>query len=306
MRWKTATVLAAIALAALLLLKYGPHQAPPGTRRAAGDVPEGAALWLYRPLSAEWVVWTQAGGARVVPALGPPGGVPVRTQRASGQSWFGTFHPDTGVWRLRDGFPGTITWGQRDDVPVPADYVGDSTVDVGVWRPSTGAWLIRDGATGQVTNLLWGTQGDVPVPADYDGDGRTDPAVWRPSDGGWHVATLDGRALASAVWGRDGDIPVPGNYSGDRAAELAVFRPSGREWYVRTLQGATLPIVQFGAAGDVPAPADIEGAGMLSPGVWEPARATWRVHRREGPPVVAVFGTPSDVPVTTVPARVSH
>jgi hypothetical protein len=86
---------------------------------------------------------------------------------------------------------------------VPADYDGDSVIDVAVYRPSTRTWHLRASKDG-ISSLAWGEPGDVPMPADYDGDGRADPAFFRPSANRWIV-----HGKAEKSWGQDGDVPVP-------------------------------------------------------------------------------------------------
>ena len=48
-------------------------------------------------------------------------------------------------------------FGLPGDVPVPADYDGDT--DRAVWRPGVGGWYVQ----GQPTAFL-GLSGDVPLP----------------------------------------------------------------------------------------------------------------------------------------------
>jgi hypothetical protein len=56
-----------------------------------------------------------------------------------------------------------VNWGTTGDVPVPGDYHGDAsdeigTTDMAVYRPSTGTWFVQGGPT-----VNWGTTGDVPA-----------------------------------------------------------------------------------------------------------------------------------------------
>jgi hypothetical protein len=85
---------------------------------------------------------------------------------------------------VRDQFE--VQFGDPGDIPVPADYDGDGTLDAAVFRPRTGTWHIRDH-----TIVPYGVFGDLPVPGDYDGDGKADIAIYRPSSGEWWVRNQD-------------------------------------------------------------------------------------------------------------------
>ena len=102
--------------------------------------------------------------------------------------------------QLADGLPGstlTLQWGVAGDIPVPADYNGDTITDYGVWRPSNGKWYVRDGKTGAtlVNGVAWGQFGDCPMASRLAaaGPGVMELNVWRPSNGVWYTA---GRLLA--------------------------------------------------------------------------------------------------------------
>ena len=169
-----------------------------------------------------------------------------------------------------------VQWGLPGDVPVPADYVGDSRTDLAVWRPLTGTWWIR----GQ-RPVEWGREGDRPVPADYDGDGKAEIAIYR--DGVWFV-----RGIGTFVWGQPGDQPVPADYLGDRRAEFAVTRstihiPETFTWHVR----GALPIV-WGAGSrlDRRVPADYIGdsyadIAVMRPGPTDGTPSVWYVRGAE-------------------------
>jgi beta-glucosidase-like glycosyl hydrolase len=176
----------------------------------------------------------------------------------------------------------TITWGQAGDIPVPADYDGDGRVDRTVYRPSTGVWFGFGRAT-----VAFGGPGDVPVPGDYDGDGIADRAVFRPADGTWHVQNQ-----TTLAWGQAGDVPVPGDWTGDGVADRAVYRPSTNVWWIRG--GAT---IHFGAPGDLLVPADYNGDGKLDPAVYRPSSHVFFVLGQQ-PVTFGVAGDQAALDVT--------
>ncbi|TCN28853.1 hypothetical protein EV644_1433 [Kribbella orskensis] len=172
----------------------------------------------------------------------------------------------------------TVHWGVVEDLPVPADYGGDSRTDIAVFRPSTGTWWIRG-----IRTVQYGRGGDIPVPADYNGDGKAEIAVVR-----WGGTSPDSpliwyiRGVGAYSYGRGTDLPVPANYRGDRRAELAVVRPAQgiarNTWYIR---GAT-PVV-WGIGDDWEVPANYIGDSHADIAVIRRGRthqdpATWYVR----------------------------
>lgn len=101
----------------------------------------------------------------------------------------GDARTDIAVWRPSDGTwhtfrsstatagnsPGATTsilsWGASGDVPQPADYDGDRTMDFAVFRPNPDPlqnfWFIRNSNGGTLTAMEWGQQGDQPASSPY-------------------------------------------------------------------------------------------------------------------------------------------
>jgi hypothetical protein len=181
---------------------------------------------------------------------------------ALGYTQFAVYRPSTHRWYLRDGT--STTWGASGDIPVPADYFGDTFVDPTMYRPSTHRWYIQNfGAT-----ITWGTTGDIPVAGDFNGDGVSDITVYRPSNHTWYA-----RGAATIAWGASHDTPVPGDYNGDGVTEAAIYRPSTHQWWIRGVGTFT-----YGKTGDVPVPGDYNGDGATEIALFRPSTHQWWIN----------------------------
>jgi len=66
---------------------------------------------------------------------------------------------------LATGQQSAIQWGSPGDLPVPADYKGDTTTDLAVYRPSNGIWFIWSCTNNPLFSAQqFGTGGDRVVP----------------------------------------------------------------------------------------------------------------------------------------------
>jgi len=173
---------------------------------------------------------------------------------------FAAFDTTSGWWRSTTG--AAVHYGNPGDVPVPADWNGDTVTNLAVFRPSTGEWWV----SGRSTPTRWGQVGDVPVAAFWGEDDILDHAVWRPSNGTWYV-----RGWSPVQLGRSGDTPVPADWTGDGHPDMAVFRDG--LWTIRGVGTRT-----YGGPGDIPVPADYDGDGRTDLAVFRPSTGLWYVN----------------------------
>lgn len=225
---------------------------------------------------------------------------------------FAVWRPENGVWYIHqsgDGQVLLVKWGTTTmhptgglpDVPVPADFDGDSRTDLGVWRPDTGEWWILRSTSDYDQNsplvMRWGKLGDVPVQADYDGDSLADHAIFRSMEDRWYIReSSTGKMIVHAFGVAGLDRLVPADFDGDRKADIAVYR-SG-VWYVRSSETTETEVFHLGFNDDVPVPADYDGDRMADYAVYR--NGTWYIYDSSSPRLRSInFGQSGDKPVTT-------
>jgi hypothetical protein len=255
----------------------GGNATPPNcTWGQSGDVPvpgdynaDGKAdAAIYRPSSGDWYVRSLDGTVICAPSGGPGGhcnlggiygeeAVPA-DYTGSGVTDLAVWDPGTGNWYIKTPTdtvvcaggspPGTgCNFGQKGDIPVPADYDGDGVADLGIFRPSTGEWWIKT-ISGNVicagassgSRCVFGQANDIPMPGDYAGLGKAQLAVWRGSNAVWYIAKTDGTAVCACGWGQAGDVPVAADYNGDGAVDLGIWRPGTGSWWIKTVSGSVI------------------------------------------------------------------
>jgi FtsP/CotA-like multicopper oxidase with cupredoxin domain len=194
------------------------------------------------------------------------------------------WRPSTGIWYSRPFvFAGSYTgiqWGLTSDIPIAADYDGDTILDYAVFRPSTFTWfIIPSSSPSTFISTAWGTTGDMPVAADYDGDGFADVAVYRPSNGTWYVLPSSSPGTYTThQWGLTGDVPVPMDYDADGKADMAVYHPSTGVWYILTSgTPGNYWAISWGLTTDMPVPGDYDGDGKADVAVWRPGTGVWYI-----------------------------
>lgn len=204
---------------------------------------------------------------------------------------FAVWRPSNGTWYFAGGdifedsglpVARQIELGQQGDIPVPADYDGDGTSEVGVWHPATGVWTILDVGTETLT-VQTGQQGDVPLPGDYDGDGKDEIAVWRPADHTFYISLENkdwsGNPVQIVKIAGAGEIAYSADFDNDATDELGVWHQFEGRWTILrknvvTAENSDYIIFLTGQQGDVPIPADYNGDGAAEAAVWRPAEKT--------------------------------
>ena len=109
-----------------------------------------------------------------------------------------------------------VQFGQPNDIPSPADYLGTGRIQIALYRPATGELVIHpdDGTPDLTVQLGVASQpNDVPEPGDYLGLGQAQMGVFRPTTAEWFYRPIRGTGAAFPIpFGNPGDVPVPAAY----------------------------------------------------------------------------------------------
>jgi hypothetical protein len=194
-------------------------------------------IGVFNPTQGRWLldfngnfIWDGVPTDRFF-SWGSPSDIPVVGDwNGSGTTKVGIFNPSQGWWLLDYNgnfiWEGVVIdryllWGSPGDVPVPGDWNGNGTTNLGVFNPSQGVWVLdRNGSytwDGPSVDgfFLWGSPNDIPVVGDWGGTGFDKVGVFNPSQGNW-VLDINGNLIWDGFvtdrfinWGQPGDTPKP-------------------------------------------------------------------------------------------------
>lgn len=171
-------------------------------------------------------------------------------------------------------FYGSLTSFNCVDVPIAADFTGDSISEVAVYRRGKkSSFVVNDPAGARV--LMFGNATDEPVVGDWDGDGGVNLGIWRPKKAKFRLQTPTG--VKKVGYGLASDRVIAGDWDGDGTDEVGVYRATEGTFYQRRPDG-TSAIVLLGDVDDLPVAGDWDGNGVTDLGVFDPATATFTLR----------------------------
>jgi len=179
----------------------------------------------------------------------------------------------SGVWRLQTAKGPTLSlrFGGPGEVPLTADFDGDSFTDLLVCNVPIGRWRCDTNADGRADFefLLDGmAAGDVPVAGDWDGSGVASPGFFRPANALFQLFLRRGSRIEpylTVQFGLAGDVPLAGDWNGDGRSGIGVYRPSSGEIFLKDDLAGDKPAQSFRVGRDItPVVADWTGSGFDS------------------------------------------
>ncbi len=201
----------------------------------------------------------------------------------SGASDLAVYRDLGGEWALANlltGFRTNLVFGGLGFLPVPGNYAGDGTTQLGLLHAASGQWYARRVNDDDVLVLAMAAlPGAAGAAGDYDGDGRTDPGIYQQSAGLWMVRmSASGYRLVSGILGGPGYTVLPaGDYDGDGKTDPGVYHRASAGWIVVFSASHTIGTGIFGGPGHLAVPADYDGDGITDPAVYERATGRWLV-----------------------------
>ena len=153
---------------------------------------------------------------------------------------FAVYRPSSGQWFIFSPIEGfsQVQWGCAGcgtQLPIPADYDGDGTADVGIFSVTR---ITGDPFTPNARFIPLDSAGQfgltcvncVPAPHDYDGDGKAEFAVFDGANGTWVIRATSANGDGDEVhlgFGCTGcgDVPVPARFNALGPATPRLFTP---------------------------------------------------------------------------------
>lgn len=194
-------------------------------------------------------------------------------------------------------FYGDLTSFNCVDVPIAADFTGDSIAEVAVFRRGKKSSFVVNEPTGARV-LMFGNATDEPVVGDWDGDGGVNVGIRRPKKAKFRLQTPTG--VLKLGYGSSSDRAIAGDWDGNGTDQIGVYRASTGTFYQRLDDGSSASVL-LGDADDLPVAGDWDGNGITDLGVFDQASATFTLRLVDASARVWTsqlpLGVPGDLPV---------
>jgi len=194
-------------------------------------------------------------------------------------------------------FYGNLTSFNCVDVPIAADFTGDSIAEVAVYRRGKKSSFVVNEPTGARV-LMFGNATDEPVVGDWDGDGGVNLGIRRPKKAKFRLQTPTG--VLKVGYGLASDRAIAGDWDGNGTDQIGVYRAAEGAFYQRLDDGSSASVL-LGDADDLPVAGDWDGNGITDVGVFDQASATFTLRLVDGNARVWTsqlpLGVPGDLPV---------
>jgi hypothetical protein len=194
-------------------------------------------------------------------------------------------------------FYGDLTSFNCVDVPIAADFTGDSIAEVAVFRRGKkSSFVVNEPAGARV--LMFGNATDEPVVGDWDGDGGVNVGIRRPKKAKFRLQTPTG--VLKLGYGLASDRAIAGDWDGNGTDQIGVYRASVGTFYQRLDDGSSTSVI-LGDADDLPVAGDWDGNGITDLGVFDQASSTFSLRLVDANAQVWTsqlqLGVPGDLPV---------